>query len=203
MTNHLDIAHMELLLRHIPNIKGHFNSILVECMPKDLSNKALIKHHRDIVLSYIIDLNAVKSALGLTANEVRVMQNEYQKPLSDEEKFAQKYQIIQKIRGKSGALLGDQLNMMFYNFYYLYFLIEAHKQGIPLFGIEASTYYPGVGRFDSSRDQEIVKNTIQLTEKHEKCFVVIGASHGIDLIKAYQKITSVKSAFTHIYRLCP
>ena len=199
MTNHSDIAHMELLIRHIPNIKAHFNSILVECMPKNLSNEALIKQYRDLALSYLIDLKAVKVTLGLTANEVRVMQNEYQKPLSDEEKFVQKYQIIEKIRDKSGASLGVRLNMMFYNFYYLYFLIEAHKQGIQLFGIEASTYYPGIGRFNSSRDQEIVKNTIQLTEKHEKCFVVIGASHGIDLIKAYQKITSVKSAFTHIY----
>jgi hypothetical protein len=60
--------------------------------------------------------------------------------------------------------------------------------GIELVGIESSSYSPGAGKFQPTRDQDVVANTLNVMRNRRNGLMLVGASHGIDLIKANKKM---------------
>ncbi len=202
MTNHADISTIELFIRQLPLVEKQFDCILVECVPNHLGNQPLLNYLSDNMLGHELDLRTVQQTLGLSNADCLALRNVYQNPMSDEEKMQLKYEIIKKIRGEGDIHFSSNMgsiNMLFFQFYYYHFLSQALKRGIQLVGIEKPGYAPGRGRFDECRNDSIVFNARRLVEENKNCLLVIGANHGIDLIKALRKSNTIKNVFTHLY----
>ena len=199
MTNHMDLKTMALVIRQMPFIIKHFDCLLVECAPNNVSNDALLKYFRDIQLTYELDLTPVKEQLGISEAHCLVLKNEYVGAISDEEKMLLKYLAVKEITRKSEGKLAGEINMVFYQLYYYQFLSLAFKNGMTLVGVEDRLYYPGRGLLQFNRDDAIVANTAEAVQKQKNCLMLVGASHGVDLIQAFQKHKSMINYYTHIY----
>ena len=197
MTNHTDIKSIELIISQLPFIKSHYNCLLVECVPNSLNNESLLTYLRNIMLTYTLNLTAVQNELNIADKYISALCNKYSENISDKEKMQLKYEAVKIIREQ--IQLPGNINQVFYQFFYYHYLSEALKLGLNLFGVEDNGYRPGQGIHQLNRDQEIVNNTMKLTLANQNCFMMVGASHGVDLIKSFQKCQIIKNSYTHLY----
>ena len=123
--------------------------------------------------------------IGIPEEHRLALQNKYLSNLSDDEKMRLKYEAAKAIRVNKAIQLNG-VNKLFSQFYYYYFFSAAVSNGFELLGIEDSSYSPGLGIFQVNRDDAIVANVMKHMDENENCIMVIGATHGIDLIQAFR-----------------
>lgn len=198
MTNHSDVNSIKLLIKQLPFIKDHYGAFIVECVPCGVKNEAVLKYISEVMLTYVLDLTPVNDQLGLSETHLLALKNVFPTSLTDEEKMQLKYEAVKKIVDDNKFNFEPNVKQVFYQFYYYHYLSEALKNGIELVGVEHPSYAPGAGIFQATRDQSIVANTLEVMKEKQNCLMLVGASHGIDLIKAKQSGT-MKNSYTHLY----
>lgn len=198
MTNHSDINSIKLLINQLPFIKDHYGTFIVECIPNGVQNKDVLKYLSNVMLTYILDLTSVNDQLGLSQTHLLALKNEFATSLTDEEKMQLKYEAVKEIADNKFNF-GLNIKQVFYQFYYYHYFSEALKNGIELIGIEHPSYSPGAGKFQVTRDQNIVANTLEIMKEKQNCLMLVGASHGVSLIKANKQNLMVKNSYSHLY----
>lgn len=198
MTQHTDIDCIMLLIAQLPFIKEQYETFVVESVPYGVKNKDVLKYLSNVSLTYVVDLTKINEQLGLSKTHLSALKNEYSASLTDEEKMQLKYEAVIEISNRTVNFEQD-VKQVFYIYCYYHYLSEALKNGIELFGIEHPSYYPGAGKFQSIRDSSIVANTFEVMKEKQNALMLAGASHGVDLIKAYKQNETMKNSYTHLY----
>lgn len=199
MTSHSDINCIELLINELPFIKKYYDTFLVESVPQPLSNQKLLDYLRNVMLTYKLDLTEVAAQLNISKDHILALNGEYSRDMTDEEKMFLKYEAVKELKTNNNLAFNAQINHFFYQFSYYHYLSQAKKNGIELIGIEHPSYYPGMGQFQINRDNEIVSNTLKITQQNKRCLMLVGASHGVDLIKNFKSRETIKNSYTHLY----
>ena len=199
MTNHSDVNSIKLLIEQLPFIKEHYETFAVECVPYGLKNEEILQYLSKVMLTYVLDLTAINEQLGLSKIHLLALKNVYTATLTDEEKMRLKYEAVKEIVDNAKCDFEPNIKQVLYQFYYYHYLSEAIKMGIELVGVESSSYSPGAGKFQPTRDQDVVANTLNVMRNRQNVLMLVGASHGIDLIKANKKNGTMRNSYTHLY----
>ncbi len=199
MTNHTDINSIELLISELPFIGKHYDTLLVECVPCSFSNQKALNYLRSVMLTYVIDLTPIAEQLAISKKHLLALKNEFAEEVSDEVKMSLKYEAVKEIKANTKIVFEQGINQVFFQYYYYHYLSQAFKLDIGLIGIEHSSYSPGRGIGQVNRNGAIVSNTLKIAQEHSNCLMMVGATHGVDLIKSFRKQEIVKNNYTHLY----
>lgn len=201
MADNSDINALKMLINYLPFTKGDYETILVECVPTTMKNENALKFVAKNLANQGFDFQPdLKKKLGLSDIEFLVLKNVYpsnQTPLTDEKKIQLKFTIINNLTER-GLRFNSLISAAFSQFYYYHYLSVALKNGIELIGIEDPSYIAGCGKFSKTRNQILVNNTLEAMKEKQNCLMIIGASHGFDLIAANKKSGMIKYLYTHL-----
>lgn len=194
MTHHRDIASIKLCIRNIDLIKKYVKCVLVEGVPYNMADDAVLGYYSSILRQYNKDLQLDEP---LAPFKDLLTEAQYTSLKNGRMDFRTIDLLMADISKKERIPKRVMPYVCAYAWYA--FMRAAHQKGLFLRGLEEKDYFPGLGSLMLNRDASIVQHCRDHVKEMGSCFALVGASHGVDMIEELKSDMEIQDSYFHIY----